>query len=89
MSDQHVSCVHCPAEDLARLRYDRKGRPYVVCMACGSRSFFHTREALTGTLSLAPQLATLLRSRGQTVDQYRREVLAALDAPAAAAGGGG
>ncbi|MFH1468733.1 MAG: hypothetical protein ABIO70_30365 [Pseudomonadota bacterium] len=87
MNEQQVDCIHCLAPGMARLRYDRAGRPYTVCLACGTRSFMHCREALAGVLSMAPRLAAILRQRGQTVEDYRREVLAVLDAPAAASGG--
>ena len=63
----------CPLcfDDGAELRFDRKGRPYIVCASCSSRSFIGSPRGLTSFLHLAPHIVALLKQRGQTVRELQ------------------
>ena len=57
MSDyqgQTCMCVHCLGLQTARLKVDKRGRPYIRCTGCGATSFLPTGAALRGTVALAP-----------------------------------
>lgn len=57
-----VPCVFCLSEGAGRIRIDKKSRPYVICHACGTRSFLHSPEALRIYGFLAHGLIQRLRT---------------------------
>lgn len=63
MSEERVLCLFCLRGD-ARIRIDRRGRPYVSCGHCGTRSFMPSFDALNGYRLLAPEIAALISRFG-------------------------
>lgn len=51
-----TACFLCLAESLV-YKFDRLSRPYASCSSCGSRVFFHSREALSGPAAFASFVA--------------------------------
>jgi hypothetical protein len=60
-----VVCLACLTADAARLRVDRRGRPYTRCMACGATTFMPSAAGLRGLSYLAPHVIEWLRSAMQ------------------------
>ncbi len=60
-----VVCLSCLTVDAARLRVDRRGRPYTRCTACGATTFMPTSAGLRGLTYLAPHVIEWLRSAMQ------------------------
>lgn len=46
------ACYHCLQEGML-YKLDKAGRPYGSCMCCGTRTFYHAREALAGPAAFA------------------------------------
>lgn len=63
--DQTCPCVHCLSPIGARLRIDKRQRPYIRCLACGATSFLPTGASLRGLIQLAPQLVQAAQRAGQ------------------------
>lgn len=53
-------CFFCLNDQTAELRVDKKGRPYLSCMACGTRCFMPHPSAMAGVRWLAPMVARLV-----------------------------
>ena len=71
--EQVVRCPLCLREDTCSLRYDKKGRPYLVCGGCSTRAFLGSITALTSTLFLSPHIARILSSVGSSVSELHAE----------------
>lgn len=41
-----VDCIFCLNDGSARVRLDKNGHPYVVCLNCGARTFLKTAKSL-------------------------------------------
>ncbi len=54
-----TNCLCCLGIGTTSLRFDKRGRPYAVCFACGSRLFFKGRNGLRGQAILADVIAEL------------------------------
>lgn len=54
-----ANCVHCMTRGSQEVRYDVKQRPYLVCMACGCRTFFRSKMAFRGA-TLIDRLVSLV-----------------------------
>jgi hypothetical protein len=52
-------CLHCLTPDSARLRVDKKGRPFSTCGMCGTRAFIPTSQGLRGLRLIAPGLVEI------------------------------
>ena len=63
-------CVFCLAGNGAEVRFDKKGRPYVSCRACGARSFLPSIHAMRG-LAVGPQLLDDALARRATDENFR------------------
>jgi transcription elongation factor Elf1 len=46
--DESHPCLYCMQPDVAHVRFDRRGNPYIVCDACGVRTFMKNMRALRG-----------------------------------------
>lgn len=90
-----LACAFCLA-DRSALRFDRKGRPYFSCAACGARSFLpNLRDAVRHLANVEPliraraeQLATDDDAARRAVDNETaigRALRAQISAPATAA----
>lgn len=89
---QDLVCVHCLRRGAA-LRTDRKGRPYIRCVACGATSFLPTGAALRGTIALAPYLVEAARRAAglgdtESLDEMTERALAVARGPQGRAAGG-
>ena len=60
---EQVMCFFC-LEHLGRLKIDKRGRPYISCGSCGSRTFMHSNRALNGFRLMAPLVAKLVEGLG-------------------------
>ena len=56
-------CMHCFAANASEVRFDKKGRPYVVCKLCWTKAFFQSLEPLRG-VAVVPALVESARCRG-------------------------
>ena len=59
-----VRCPLCLEADACTLKLDRKGRPYLHCRWCESRSFLGNAAALTTIVLCQPELARLVDAGG-------------------------
>jgi len=66
-------CLFCLAENSCELRYDKGGRPYVVCKLCFTRSFLRSLDALRG-VAVAPTLLKTALDLRKTDPAYREKV---------------
>lgn len=85
-----MTCVRCPLcleNDAAMLRTDRRGRPYLRCRWCESRTFIGNTAGLTTILLIQPALARIVADAGGSrALQAQAEQAFATSAPAVAAG---
>lgn len=49
-----LNCLCCLGSRSCQVRFDKKSRPYAVCLVCGSRIFLKTRAGLSGFAVLSP-----------------------------------
>jgi hypothetical protein len=71
---EEFPCWVCFAPEAARMRFDRRGKPYVVCEACGMRVFCKSLKHVRGiyvTTSLVQ--AMLAQLRGDPAAAAERE----------------
>ena len=61
-------CVYCLTGNSAEVRFDKRGKPYTTCRACGSRSFFQSIHACRGLAVMPELLEEAMRRREQDVD---------------------
>ena len=71
-------CCFCLAANSSQLKFDKRGRPYLTCALCRTRSFFSTLDALRGPAIVPQVLESLLdaRAKGKApwVDEKIREL---------------
>jgi hypothetical protein len=87
------TCVFCLSQNAMEIRYDKRGKPYLICRLCFTRSFIRCIDAVRG-LAVVPWLIdTALAERKNTpafrdrfdsmIASMQREVKAAGVAPPA------
>ena len=64
-----IDCMFCLAEGAGRVRIDKKSHPYVICHACGTRSFLKTTKSLAILGFLKSGLAQALKADEARVQQ--------------------
>lgn len=69
-----VNCGLCYQMGTAELRWDKYGRPWVLCGACGARTFTRTPNALRG-IYMTSRLVEAARRQVEAdpVERERRE----------------
>jgi hypothetical protein len=102
MKTRDLVCLYCLAH-ASSLRFDKKGRPYFTCGACGSRAFLvGLRDAVRSIALVQPLVAARVEeieqdadARGraatleaQVANALRAHLRARPEAPAAEAAGG-
>jgi hypothetical protein len=65
-------CVYCLTGNSAEVRFDKRGKPYTTCRACGSRAFFQSIHACRG-LAVMPELLEEAMRRRAADPEYCRE----------------
>ena len=65
-------CVYCLTGNSAEIRFDKRGKPYTTCRACGARSFFQSIHACRG-LAVMPELLEEAMRRRESDQGYRQE----------------
>ena len=45
-------CICCLGDNCAQMKFDKYGRPYIVCVSCGVRVFIHHESSLRGWIHL-------------------------------------
>jgi hypothetical protein len=63
---QDYPCLYCLQVDSAHLRFDKNGRPYVVCDACGTRSFMKNMRCLRGVALMMHSARDILERCAQS-----------------------
>ena len=61
-------CVYCLTGNSAEIRFDKRGKPYTTCRACGSRSFFQSIHACRGLAVMPDLLEDAMRKRENDKD---------------------
>ena len=61
-------CVYCLTNNSAEIRFDKRGKPYTTCRACGSRSFFQSIHACRGLAVMPDLLEEAMRKREMDKD---------------------
>ena len=61
-------CVYCLTNNSAEIRFDKRGKPYTTCRACGSRSFFQSIHACRGLAVVPDLLEEAMRKREMDKD---------------------
>lgn len=62
-------CIYCLTGNSAEVRFDKRGKPYTTCRACGSRSFFQSIHACRG-LAVMPELLEEAMRKRETDRDY-------------------
>ena len=65
-------CVYCLTGNSAEVRFDKRGKPYTTCRACGSRSFFQSIHACRG-LAVMPELLEEAMRKREVDQDYRTQ----------------
>lgn len=79
--NNEIRCPCCLTADAAQIRIDRRGKPYLTCRSCFSRTFIGDRRGLAAIIAAQPALAQLVaRSGGEVAVQ--QEAAQALEAAA-------
>ena len=65
-------CVYCLTSNSAEVRFDKRGKPYTTCRACGSRSFFQSIHACRG-LAVMPELLEEAMRKREVDQDYRTQ----------------
>lgn len=65
-------CGHC-LRNSAELRRDRKGRPYLWCVSCRSRSFIGSDAGLTAVRTMSADVLASLARRLREVGSEDRD----------------
>jgi hypothetical protein len=66
-------CLFCLNANGARLGLDKKGRPYVHCIACGARSFLPSfTPCLNGIAILAPLALAVIEQMAKDRSAWER-----------------
>ncbi|MGH7297909.1 MAG: hypothetical protein ACRELB_23415 [Polyangiaceae bacterium] len=58
---ERCACWACFARDGARLRIDKHGRPFIMCDACGSRTFTRSPDHVVGLRFVIELVQTALQ----------------------------
>ena len=58
-------CCFCLAANSSELKFDKRGKPYLRCTMCRTRSFFSTLDALRGPAVVPQLLESLLDARAK------------------------
>jgi transcription elongation factor Elf1 len=70
----YLNCAVCYQLEIAELRWDRYGRPYVLCGACGARTWTRTPNALKGIYMTSRMVEAMVRRvASDPVEHDRRE----------------
>ncbi len=96
MTSERV-CLFCLAPDAMSVKFDRRGKPFLRCFACGVRAFMPSFQSLNGVAILTPYAESVVEQMAQNravADEKRRLVAALVDgiraklvrSPAASAG---
>jgi hypothetical protein len=65
MSDpiaENHPCQFCLQPESAHVRFDKRSNPYVVCDACGARTFLKNMRALRGFALVSPLTRDLIET---------------------------
>lgn len=73
LENGELNCLCCLGERTCQIRFDRKARPYAVCLVCGSRIFLKTRQGLSGFAVLSP-LIDGVRQRAHADPAYAQQL---------------
>jgi len=74
MTPRHLNCHCCYQLGIAELRWDKYGRPWVMCGACGARTFTRSPNALRGIYMTSRMVeAVCQRVQSDPVECDRRE----------------
>ena len=65
-------CVYCLTGNSAEIRFDKRGKPYTTCRACGSRSFFQSIHACRGLAVMPDLLEEAMRRREKDKDYCKQ-----------------
>lgn len=65
--DNEIRCPCCLTAGAALIKTDKRGKPYVTCRSCFSRTFIADRRGLAGILSAQPAIAQLIARAGGEV----------------------
>ena len=65
-------CVYCLTGNAAEMRFDKRGKPYTICRACGSRSFFQSIHSCRGLAVMPDLLEDAMRKR-ESDKEYGRQ----------------
>ena len=86
-------CGHC-LQHSASLKTDKRGRPYLVCAGCLSRSFIHSDRGLIAVRTMSQAALARLRALAEAIDrdaahkEYAQGAEAALQRAASGASDG-
>lgn len=61
MSLRKTTCFLCLVPDAMEIRFDRKGKPFLRCCACGSRTFMSSVLCWKGLALMRPMIEALLQ----------------------------
>jgi hypothetical protein len=67
--DLAFGCPFCMGATSLDLKFDRKGRPYASCRACGTRAFLRGEMAMNGLAIVSP-LVQATSERMRTDSEY-------------------
>jgi len=76
---RRFACFLCLQPDAQEVRFDKRGKPYLTCQSCGSRTFLASTQCWRGLAALRPIVAAVVE-RMETDPVYRLEVMRATDA---------
>jgi len=79
LENGELNCLCCLGAQTCQIRFDRKARPYAVCLVCGSRIFLKTRQGLSGFAVLSPIISEL-RNRAASDPAYAARLAQQLSA---------
>jgi len=67
-----LNCACCYQLGIAELRWDKYGRPWVMCGACGARTFTRTPNALKGIYMTSRMVESVRRVIETDVEERAR-----------------
>jgi DNA-directed RNA polymerase subunit RPC12/RpoP len=67
---REFTCHYCLAPEAAHFRFDKHGRPYVVCDACGTRVFMKSLRCLRGPALVTPLVEAMMKRLTTNADDY-------------------
>jgi len=54
-----MDCLMCLGDGTCMMKLDKRGRPYLTCFGCGTRTFIHSAKGLIGPRLLGKMLPTI------------------------------